>query len=141
MVCSFYMLRSLHILPIMLPFDVHTTIAQEPGWSSKDQDVTLVHKLGDGLCGLIGGHICHNMFHERVLEHQDICNLGLSIWLHGCLILVKSMCKISIGVVDTIRCRGTLDKLAASNARRTLWISAPGWSFLATRSILATRTV
>ena len=30
---------------------------------------------------------------------------------------------------------------AASNAYRTLWISAPCWSFLATRSILTTRTV
>ena len=58
-------------------------------------------------------------------------------------ILEKSTCKRSIGVVDTIRCRGTLDKLlhAASNVCRTLWISAPDWSFLATRSVPATRTV
>ena len=52
-------------------------------------------------------------------------------------VLVKSMCKRSIGAVDTIGCRGTLGSCpyAASNVCRT---AAPGWSFLATRSIPTT---
>ena len=46
-----------------------------------------------------------------VLECQDVCDLRQCVWLHGCLDVVKSMCKRSIEEVATIGCRGTLDKL------------------------------
>ena len=62
---------------------VYTLIAQEPGWGPKVWDVTLIQELGDCFSSLIGGHICHYMFHEMVLEHQDICDLGQSIQLQG----------------------------------------------------------
>ena len=89
---------------------VHTSIAQEPGWGPRDQDVTLIQELGDCLSGLVGGHICHYMFCEMVLEHQDISDLRQSIQLQGCLYASKSTCKRSIGAMATIGCRGTLDK-------------------------------
>ena len=41
----------------------------------EDQDVTLIQELGDYFSCLIGGHICHNVLHEMVLEHQDIGEL------------------------------------------------------------------
>ena len=55
--------------------EVSTLIAQEPGWGSEDWDVTLIQELGDCFTCLIGGHICHNVLSEMVLEHQDIGNL------------------------------------------------------------------
>ena len=122
--------------------EVHTMITQEPGWSSKDQDVTLVQKLGNSLCSLIGGHVHHNMFCEMVLEHQDIHNLGWSIQLHGHLnaskvyvqeIQLEQWTQLGVGVLWT-NCLH-----AASNDMQTLGISAPGQSFLATRSILANK--
>ena len=65
--------------------DISTPIPQEPGWCPKDQDVTLIQELGDCFSCLIGGHICHNMLHEMVLEHQDVGNLRQSVQLQGCL--------------------------------------------------------
>ena len=65
--------------------EVSTPITWEPGWSSKDWDVTLVQKLGDSLFGLIRNHVCCEVFCEMVLEHQDVCDLRQSIQLHGCL--------------------------------------------------------
>ena len=32
---------------------------------------------------MIRGHICHNMFHEMVLEHQEIGNFRWSIVMYG----------------------------------------------------------
>ena len=69
--------------------EVCTLIAQEPGQGPKDWDVTLIQELGNCLSGLVRGHICHYMFHEMVLEHQDICNLRQSIQLQGCLYASK----------------------------------------------------
>ena len=63
--------------------EVHTMMTYETGQSSNDLDVTLIQELGNGLCGLVRGHICHNVFCEMVLEHQDVHNLRWSIQLHG----------------------------------------------------------
>ena len=52
--------------------EASTSIIQEPGQGPKDRDVTSVQKFSDGFCCLIGGHTCQHMFHEMVLEHQDI---------------------------------------------------------------------
>ena len=49
--------------------EVSTPVTQEPGWSPKDQDVTLIQELGDGFACLIGSHICQYMLHEMVLEY------------------------------------------------------------------------
>ena len=62
---------------------VSTSIAQEPGWGPKDWDVTLIWEFSNCFSCLIGDHICHNMLHEMVLEHQDIGNLRWSIQLQG----------------------------------------------------------
>ena len=50
-------------------------------------------------------------FVKWVLEHQDICDLGCLFGSMVVSILVKSTCKRSIGAVDTIGCRGTIDNL------------------------------
>ena len=64
--------------------EASTSITQEPGWGSKDRDVTLVQKFSNGFSCLIGGHIYQPMFHEMVLEHQDIGNSRWLVWLqHG----------------------------------------------------------
>ena len=54
--------------------------------------------------------------------------------------LVKSTCKRSIGAVDTtgVGVLWASYPHAASIVCRTLWTSALGWSFLATRSVPAT---
>ena len=64
---------------------VSTQITQEPGQGPKDQDVMLIQELGNCFSCLIRGHICHNMFHEMVLEHQDVGSFRQSIQLHSCL--------------------------------------------------------
>ena len=67
------------------PHEVSTPITQEPGQGPKDLDVTLIQELGDCISCLIEGHICHYVFHEMFLEHQDIGNFRQSIQLQGCL--------------------------------------------------------
>ena len=62
---------------------VSTSVTQEPGWGSKDGDVTLVHKFSNGFCSLIGGHTCQHVLHEVVLEHQDISNSRWLVWLQN----------------------------------------------------------
>ena len=69
--------------------EVSTTIAQEPGQDSEDQDVTLIQELGNCFRCLIRGHICHNVLCEMVLEHQDIDDLRQSIQLQGHLYASK----------------------------------------------------
>ena len=73
----------------MLLMIVCTPIPQEPGQGPRDWDVTLIQELDDCFSGLIGGHICHCVFHEMVLENQDICNLRQSIQLQGHLYASK----------------------------------------------------
>ena len=68
---------------------ISTPITQEPGWGSEDGDVTLIQVLGDCFSCLIGGHICHNMLCEMVLEHQDIGDFRQSIQLQGHLYASK----------------------------------------------------
>ena len=62
---------------------VSTLITQEPGWSPKDWDVTLIQQLADCLAIWLGGHICQNMFCEVVLKHQDVGNSRQLVKLHG----------------------------------------------------------
>ena len=52
--------------------EVSTSVTQEPGWGSKDGDVTLVETFSDGFCSLVGGYICQYVLCEVVLEYQDI---------------------------------------------------------------------
>ena len=66
-----------------------TLITQEPGQGLDDWDVTLIQELGNCLSSLIGGHICHYMLHEMVLEHQDIGDFRKSIQLQGYLYASK----------------------------------------------------
>ena len=61
--------------------EVSTPITQEPGWGPKDQDLTLIQELGDCFSCLIGGHICHYVLCEMVLEHQDVGDFMQSIQL------------------------------------------------------------
>ena len=61
---------------------VSTASAQEHGQGPEDQDVTLIQELGDCFNCLIGGHICHKVLHEMVLEHQDIGNSRQLVQLH-----------------------------------------------------------
>ena len=63
--------------------EVSTPIAQEPGWGSKDWDVTLIQELGGCFSCLIGDHLHHNMLHEMVLEHQYVGNSRQLVQLHG----------------------------------------------------------
>ena len=71
---------------------VSTPITQEPGWGCKDWDVTLIQELCDCFICLTGDHICHNMLHEMVLEHQDVGNFQWSVQLQGCF----NACKIYV---------------------------------------------
>ena len=59
-----------------------------PG-TPKIEDVTLIHELGDCFSCLIGGHICHYVLYEMVLEHQDIGDLRWSVQLQACLYTSK----------------------------------------------------
>ena len=52
--------------------DVSISVTQEPCWGSKDQNVTMIHVLGNSFGSLIGGHMHQYMLHEVVLEHQDV---------------------------------------------------------------------
>ena len=65
--------------------EVSTPVTQEPGQGSKDQDVTLIQKLGNSFGCLIGGHICQYMLCEVVLEYQDVSKFRLLVQLQGCL--------------------------------------------------------
>ena len=58
---------------------VSTPITKEPDWGPKDWDVTLIQELGD----CFSYHICHNVLHEMVLEHQDVGNSRQLVKLHG----------------------------------------------------------
>ena len=64
--------------------EASTSITQEPGWGPKDRDVISISKFSDGFCSLIRGHVCQHMFHEVVLENQDVGNCMQLVWLqHG----------------------------------------------------------
>ena len=76
-----------------------------------------------------------------VLEHQNVCNLRWSVWLHGCLYTHKSLhvrdplewwTQLGVGV-PWMTCPH-----AVSDVHRTLGISAFGQPFPATRNVLAT---
>ena len=54
--------------------EASTSITQEPSQGPKDRDVTTIQKFGNGFCSLIRGRVCQHMFHEVVLENQDIGN-------------------------------------------------------------------
>ena len=52
--------------------EASTSITQEPGQGPKDRDVTLLQKFINSFLLFDWGHIFQHMFHEMVLEHQDI---------------------------------------------------------------------
>ena len=64
--------------------EASTPITQKPGWDPEDRDVTPIQKFSNGFCSLIRGHICQHVFHEVVLENQDIGDSRQLVWLqHG----------------------------------------------------------
>ena len=63
--------------------DINTSVTQEPGWGSKDGDVTLIQEFSNNFCSLIRGHIHQYVFCEVVLEHQDISNSRWLVWLQS----------------------------------------------------------
>ena len=78
-----------------------------------------------------------------VLVHQDVHNLRQSIWLHGHLNTSKVLCArdpLEWWTQSGVGALWTNCPHAANNVCRVLWTSAPGWLFLATRSIPATKT-
>ena len=82
------------------------------GLGPKNQDVTLIQKLGNCLCGLVRGHICHNMLHVKwSWNTRTLATLGDLFGSMVISMLVKSTYKRSIGAVDTIGCRDTLSRL------------------------------
>ena len=66
-------------------YKVSTPVTQEPGWGSKDWDVTLIQELGNGFGCSIWGHIHQYMLCEVVLEYQDVSNSKWLVQLQGCL--------------------------------------------------------
>ena len=58
-------------------------VTQQPGWGSKDGDVTLIQEFSDSFCSLIRVDICQYMLREEVLEHQDVSNSRWLVWLQG----------------------------------------------------------
>ena len=90
---------------------VSTPITQEPGWGPKDQDVTLIQKLGNHFSCLTGVTYAIMCFMKWSWNTRMLVTLGgwfssmvVSMW-------VKSICRRSNGAVATMGCRGTLDKL------------------------------
>ena len=53
------------------------------------------------------------MLCEMVLEHLAFAALGSLFGSMVISMLIKSTCKRSIGVVDPMRCKGTLDNLSS----------------------------
>ena len=105
MVCYFFMQRSLQISSMMQLVKLAPQSLGSLAGATEDQDVTLIQELGNCSSCLIGGHICHNMLCEMVLEHPDmLATLGGLFSSRVVSMLVKSMCKRSIGVVATIGC-------------------------------------
>ena len=70
-------------------YKVSTPITQETDWEPEDWDTTLIQVLGDCFSCLIRGHLCHNVFHEMVLEQQDVGNSWQYIQLQGHLYASK----------------------------------------------------
>ena len=70
---SFYAKDLAHFLNYTTS-ETSTSFTQEPGWDPKDRDITSVQKFSNAFCCLIGGNICQHMFHEMVLENQDVGN-------------------------------------------------------------------
>ena len=62
-----------------------SSITQELGWCSKDQDISLPPKLSNSLCSLIRGNICHNVFCKMVKKDQVVHHIRGLIQLHHCL--------------------------------------------------------
>ena len=52
--------------------EANTSITQEPDQGPEERDVTSVQKFSNSFCSLIRGHVCQHVFHEVVLENQDV---------------------------------------------------------------------
>ena len=65
-------------------FKVGSSVTQEHGWCSKDQDISLPQKLSKGLCSLNRNHICQDMFHKVVTKDQNVHHIWGFIQLHSC---------------------------------------------------------
>ena len=111
-------------------FKVGSSVTQYLGWGSKDWDVTLVQKLSNSFCSLIGGHICHYKFCKVVIKDKNVHHIWGLILIS---MLVKSMCNNSKEVVTMMGLYwgfGTsafmLDALLAA-ANCLLYLSSHSW--------------
>ena len=91
--------------------EVSISVTQEPGWGSKDGDVTLMQEFSNSFCSLIGGHICQYMLHKVVLETKMLATLGDWFGSKVVSMLVKSTCRRSRGAVAVMGCKGALGKM------------------------------
>ena len=85
-------------------------ITLQCGCCSKDWDVTLPQTLSNSPCSLIGGHVCHNMFHKVVTKDQNVNLVG---GFNSIIIsmLVKSTCSSSNDAVTMMGHIGALAQL------------------------------
>ena len=88
--------------------EVSSSITQEPGWGSKDWNVTLIQVLAMVLAVWLGVNTC---FVKWSWSTKMLATLG--DWFSSKVVsmLVKSTCKRSREAVATIGCTGALDKL------------------------------
>ena len=64
--------------------EASTPITQKPVQGPEDRNVTSIQKFSNSLWSLIRGHICQYVFHEVVLENQDVGDSRQLVWLqHG----------------------------------------------------------
>ena len=85
-------------------FKVGSSVTQELGWGSEDQDISLPQKSSNSFCSLIWSHICHDMPHKVVTKDQNIHY----VWSSSIVIsmLVKSTWSSSKEEVTRIASRG-----------------------------------
>ena len=62
---------------------VGSSVTQELGWCSEDQDVSLPEKFSNSFCHLIRSHIHHSVSFEVVTKDQNINYMWLLVQFHS----------------------------------------------------------
>ena len=113
--------------------EVSTSVTQEPGWCSKDGDVTLVQKFSNSFCSLIGDHITNTCFMKCSWNTKMLATLGDWFGSKVVSMLVKSTCRRSRGAVAMMGWKGALGKLSSCCRQCVqvlmdchLWLVIPG---------------
>ena len=134
MVCSFSMPRNLAHLINYTAYEVSTSITQEPGQGSKDQNVNLIQVLGNYFGGLMGVTYANTCFAKWSWNSKMLVQGGLYAG-------EINMWEIQ-GAVATIGCRGAFDKPPSCCKQHMqvlmdclIWLAIPG-----TKSTPAIRT-